>query len=150
MPVGRLRPFGGWSEGFGTLDALRREMDRIFTEYSGGRAARTAGVYPAMNVFEDHEKFEVQAEIAGIEPSELNVSVVQNTLSVSGERKIAKEGGDASYHRRERAGGVPSQYRAAHSGGERQGRCQLHRWDPDHHSPEGGGGATATDRRALT
>ena len=105
MPFGRLRPFGGWSEGFGTLDALRREMDRIFTEYSGGRAARTAGVYPAMNVFEDHEKFQVQAEIAGIEPSELNVSVVQNTLSVSGERKIATEGGDASYHRRERAGG---------------------------------------------
>jgi HSP20 family protein len=65
----------------------------------------TAGVFPLMNVTEDKDSFYVRAELPGLKPDELDISVTGDTLSLSGERKIPTEDENAQYHRREREAG---------------------------------------------
>jgi HSP20 family protein len=57
-----------------------------------------------MNVSEDLDHYHVRALIPGIDASELNVSVVHQTIAVSGTRQSPEEEG-VSYHRKERAEG---------------------------------------------
>jgi HSP20 family protein len=64
-----------------------------------------AGVFPLMNVTEDKDNFYVRAELPGLKPDELDISVTGDTLSLSGERQIPVEDENAKYHRREREAG---------------------------------------------
>lgn len=63
-----------------------------------------AGVFPLMNVSEDHDHYYVRALIPGIDAAQLNVSVVHQTIAVSGTRQVLDERG-VSYHRKERTEG---------------------------------------------
>ena len=102
MTVFRLRPrrdmFSDWSR-------LSREMDRMFAGLGGGRALESAGVYPPVNLSEDEENYYLRAELPGVDPQDLELTVINDTLTLKGERRIA-ERENASFHRRERAGGV--------------------------------------------
>jgi HSP20 family protein len=54
-------------------------------------------------VFSDREGLVVMAEVPGISPDTLNVSVEQRTLTISGERQRERElKTEGSFHRRER------------------------------------------------
>jgi HSP20 family protein len=64
-----------------------------------------AGVFPLVNVTEDKDRFLVRAELPGIKPNELEISVAGNNLSISGERKLELQDAGAQYHRREREAG---------------------------------------------
>jgi HSP20 family protein len=64
-----------------------------------------AGVFPLMNVTEDTDKYYVRAELPGLSAGELDISVTGDTLSISGQRKLASEDEKAQYHRREREAG---------------------------------------------
>jgi HSP20 family protein len=88
------------------LDRVRREMDRLLEAFSGqGEGRVTAGVYPLVNLTEDPENYFLRAELPGMKADELDIQVTANSLSLSGERKIAQEGNGVKYHRREREGG---------------------------------------------
>jgi HSP20 family protein len=95
----------GWP-GFGELDRMKRDMDRLFRGLSGGLfRAPTAGVFPLVNVMEDSSNYFVRAELPGVKSEDVDICVTGDSLSISGERKIATEGG-AKYHRREREAGT--------------------------------------------
>jgi HSP20 family protein len=95
-----------WRTPFGELERLKRQMDLLSEGIFGGALkAPSAGVFPLMNVTEDKDNYYVRAELPGIKSEELEISVTGDTLSISGERKIAEEKGDAKYHRREREAG---------------------------------------------
>jgi len=79
-------------------------MDRLFDVLWSGEEPGP-GVFPAMNVTQDNDRYYVRAELPGIRTSDLQVSVERNKLSVAGKREIREEGDGVSYHRRERAGG---------------------------------------------
>jgi HSP20 family protein len=64
-----------------------------------------AGVFPPMNVSQDEDNFYLRAEVPGIKPNELSISVMRNRLSLAGKREIRKEDELVSYHRKERAEG---------------------------------------------
>ena len=83
---------------------LRRDMDRLFDVLWSGETPGP-GVFPAMNVTQDKDRYYVRAELPGIRTSDLRISVERNKLSVSGKREIQEEGNGVGYHRRERAGG---------------------------------------------
>ena len=83
---------------------LRRDMDRLFNVLWPGEEPGP-GVFPAMNVTQDDDRYYVRAELPGIRTGDLKVSVERNKLSVAGKREIREEGDGVSYHRRERAGG---------------------------------------------
>jgi HSP20 family protein len=99
-------PSWDWRSPFEELERMRREMDRLAEEFTGGSFREPiAGVFPLLNVTEDKDKYFVRAELPGIKADDLDISVTGNTLSISGERKIPAESEKARYHRREREAG---------------------------------------------
>ena len=94
-----------WNLGFRDLGQARREMDRLFDSLGGLTGFRTAGVYPAINVSETGEAILVRAELPGVKPEDLDVTVENNTLMLAGKREVESESNDVSYHRREREWG---------------------------------------------
>jgi len=100
-------PTTGFKSTFEELERMRQDMDRLFGGL-GGRytAPQTAGVFPLVNLTEDKDGYYVRAELAGLKADELNISATGNTLSITGERKVADEGENVRYHRREREAGT--------------------------------------------
>jgi HSP20 family protein len=91
---------------FDELERMRRQMDRLSdTLWGGVYREPTAGIFPIVNVTEDHDHYYVRTELPGVKPAELDISVTGNGISISGERKIESGGKDVVYHRREREGG---------------------------------------------
>jgi HSP20 family protein len=84
---------------------LRREMDRLLATEPSWSGSAAAPCYPAMNVWTNEDGAVVTAELPGFDPETIDVSVVGNTLTVSGERQPEEVGEDGRYHRRERSCG---------------------------------------------
>jgi HSP20 family protein len=81
-------------------------MESLMEQLTGVAAdGSLAGVFPPMNVSEDRDHYYVRALIPGIDAAQLNVSVVHQTIAVSGTRQTPEEAG-ASYHRKERGEGA--------------------------------------------
>jgi HSP20 family protein len=106
MIVRQLSPWSsGWNTPGNALARMRRDMETLMERLTGESAdGSVAGVFPPMNVSEDLDHYYVRALIPGIDASELNVSVVHQTIAVSGTRQSPEEEG-VSYHRKERAEG---------------------------------------------
>jgi HSP20 family protein len=79
------------------MDALRREVDRVFEGFGGGRfrtaflPGRSARGYPRINVRDEGEAIRVEALAPGIDPDTLNVAVKGDTLTLSGEKRPAAD-----------------------------------------------------------
>jgi HSP20 family protein len=84
------------------MDRLRREMNRLFTEWPSRGGWSVASGYPAMNVWTDEDNAVVTAELAGIDPEDIDISVENDTLTLRGTRKPEEVEEDATFHRRER------------------------------------------------
>lgn len=65
----------------------------------------SAGVFPPINLTENSDNYYIRAELPGIEADELDITATGESFSIAGERKIATEGADVKYHRREREAG---------------------------------------------
>lgn len=93
-------------EPFRDLDHLRREMDRLWEQAIGPeRYRRRVGVFPLLNISEDKENFYVRAELAGVHPEDIEITLEDCKLRLRGERKIPTEEKVVGYHRREREAG---------------------------------------------
>jgi HSP20 family protein len=101
-----LRP---WSpEPWVGFEALRREMDGLFDRFGTFSPAGTlspARVFPPVNLYETDDAYVLTAELPGIAPEELEVSLEGSTVTLRGERKPVTEEG-ASVHRCERPTGA--------------------------------------------
>jgi HSP20 family protein len=75
-------------------------MDQLLDRYLGGAAAEI----PALNVWEDEDKFIAEAELPGLRNEDIEISVMGGTLTLKGERKAAAPAGGV-WHRRERVFG---------------------------------------------
>jgi HSP20 family protein len=99
---------------FEEMQALRREIDRAFADFGRGdpshKVAFLPGIgprqYPLVNLSEDKDKIYVEALTPGVDPKSLNVTVMQNRLTLSGEKSpIPAEVKAEAFHRNERASG---------------------------------------------
>jgi HSP20 family protein len=82
------------------LNRLQDEMDRLFRRQGGG-ATEAAVFSPPVNVWEDADAFHVEAELPGVTPDRVEVSVTSgNELVVRGERR-AEASPQGTWHRRE-------------------------------------------------
>lgn len=79
---------------------LQRELD-AFLRRPLGVEFDGFGVFPPTNVFRDKDGVVIRAEVPGIVPDRINVSVERNTLTITGERARDTEA-KGSFHRRER------------------------------------------------
>ena len=92
---------GSWSP-FGELRSLQREMNRLFDGYDSGTAISR---YPALNMWGNADQVIVSAELPGMQIEDLDLSVVNNQLTIKGERKSDRPAEDAVCHRSERGAG---------------------------------------------
>ncbi len=93
----------------GELSSLRREIDSLFDRFFEGWPFRTSSIrqwVPSVDVSETAQEVVVQAELPGVDPKEIDISVQGNVLTLKGERKQEKEEQGANYHRIERAFGA--------------------------------------------
>src|SRR2546430_10128905 len=73
--------------GFGRLSTLREEIDRLFEEPLATLARSShllSGWTPALDLYEDKEKFVVKAELPGMKKEDIEVSLHDGSLSLSG------------------------------------------------------------------
>jgi len=96
---------------FREIESLRKEIDNAFGSFGVGGVLSSAflpgigtGDYPRINLSEDENNFYLEAMSPGIEAKDLSLSVMQSTVSFSGERKEA-QGNGRTWHRHERGAG---------------------------------------------
>jgi HSP20 family protein len=105
-----LIPFGNEEE---PLSDLHREIDRAFkTMFRGHNGNRLwsaenslAAISPNVDVSETDKEITIIAELPGVKESDVNVSIQDNTLIISGEKKSEKKEENKTYHRVERSYG---------------------------------------------
>ncbi len=57
--------------------------------------------FPSIDVSENEKEIKVTAELPGLEPKDIDVSVAQGCLTIKGEKKFEDEEKKENYHRRE-------------------------------------------------
>jgi HSP20 family protein len=93
---------------FDVLDELRRQMDRVWNDYDGSWGVTrsptqtlTTANWPRFNLLDAGANLLVTADVPGMTEKDLQVSLEDGVLTVSGERKALSPEGHA-VHRRER------------------------------------------------
>ena len=89
-----------WGDQLPDIRLLDDRFDRLI-ERAFGRE-RHGPWMPAMDVYETDERVVVTVELPGIAADDVEVSVEDSTLTVSGTREFASEVTEESYHRIER------------------------------------------------
>lgn len=93
-----LVPFFGSSF---PMSNLRREIDRLFEDVGG--TSPGGRWMPAADVREDDDSIDIDIELAGIDPDDVDVNVENGILTVSGEKRTErKEGKEGQFHSVER------------------------------------------------
>ncbi|MGH7681037.1 MAG: Hsp20/alpha crystallin family protein [Candidatus Eiseniibacteriota bacterium] len=91
------------------LTTLRKEMDRLFDRvWEGGLPEVTMPLgewTPALDISDTNDAVVVKAEVPGIEPKEIKVSLVNQLLTIAGEKKYEYENKDEKFYRMERSSG---------------------------------------------
>lgn len=90
-----------------SISSLQTEMNRMLDRFfSGGdlfESGMNAGMWiPPVDLAETAEKITIKAEIPGIDPKEVNISIQENVLLIKGEKKEEQEEKGKNYYRMER------------------------------------------------
>jgi len=81
-------------------------MDRLFSDFMGDFFPEKAGYsVPAVDVSESEKEVEIHAELPGISPDAVSVSADEETLTISGEKKVERESKEKNWHVTERSYG---------------------------------------------
>ncbi len=85
-----------------TLEEVDRAFDRIGRPL--GLRSVPRGTFPPISVYEQDEAVVVTAEIPGVKPDELELTVLGDSVALKGQRREEPSNGNRMY-RRERAAG---------------------------------------------
>jgi HSP20 family protein len=80
-------------------------MNRLVNEWPSRYRVNMAAGYPAMNVWTNEDGAIVTAELPGLKPDDIDISVVNDTLTLKGKRNRDECGEHVRFHRRERGCG---------------------------------------------
>lgn len=90
---------------FDQLNALQRELNR-FLDLPLPAFSRPGELFggwsPALDLYEDKENLYVRLEVAGFRKEDLDISLHDGALSITGERKVEDKTAAAEIHRSER------------------------------------------------
>ena len=100
-----MRPFGRRASPWREMLHLQRDMNRLLSETSSWPSLSVATSYPAMNVWTDQDGVFVTAELPGVNPEDIDISVQNDTLILRGNREPEEVHEGRTYHRRERGSG---------------------------------------------
>jgi len=112
-PVDLWRGSGLWDlwRDNGLFSPMGLGFGRLFDDFLGGSFlgssfGETGGVYsPRIDVKETKGSLKISAELPGIDEKDIDISVHDGMLTISGEKKVVKEDDELGYHRTERSYG---------------------------------------------
>jgi HSP20 family protein len=93
--------FGGLTEPLREMQRLQGEMNRIFSVLDTPLTQE----FPPLNAWVGEADVVVTAELPGIDPVKVDISIVGDTLTISGSRDAESLKEKESYHRQERSHG---------------------------------------------
>ena len=77
---------------FRDLNTLQDRMNRLFEEANRGwrsdEPSSTTVWSPAVDIFETEDEIIVQAEVPGMDPKDIELSLENNVLTLKGDRKL--------------------------------------------------------------
>ena len=94
-----LRHIDLWRE----MDRIRKEFDNIF---SGYQRVTDSGTYPLLNVYDNRDEVIVTAELPGMTKEKVNITFMDEVLTVSGKLEPLADTQKMTAVRRERSIGA--------------------------------------------
>lgn len=106
----RWEPFKTRWDPFKELEDMEKRLSTWLGQPAGRRdgdkeSLTVAEWSPLVDITEDEKEYLIKAEIPEMKKDDIKISVQDNVLSISGERKYEKEEKGKKYHRVERAYG---------------------------------------------
>jgi len=95
-------------EPFVALTSLQDRVNQLFNQAFGLEGSEleqpitTAAFLPPVDISEDEHNITLQAEIPGVTDKDLNITLDNNVLTITGERKFKEEEKKENFHRIER------------------------------------------------
>jgi HSP20 family protein len=98
-----LTRFEPWS----IVDMLHRDLDRLAAGRmpAGDSEAAVTDWLPAVDIIEEKERFVLRADVPGVDPADIEVSMDAGVLSIAGQRVRESQSEDAGLQRMERVSG---------------------------------------------
>jgi HSP20 family protein len=93
---------------FREFERMRRDMDRFWDSFLEGglRKRGEEGEWlPSLDVAETKNELVVKAEVPGMDPKDIDISLSDGVLTIKGEKRQEKEEKEADYHVVERSYG---------------------------------------------
>lgn len=92
---------------FWDVERMFDEMSQVFDTLGGPLGLRSvpAGAFPALNIYDAKDKLVVTAEVPGADPAKLELTVQENSLTLSGQRNGDISDENVRYYRKERPNG---------------------------------------------
>jgi HSP20 family protein len=90
---------------FLTREPFSRLLDNFFNDLQGEEVSNR-GWTPPVDIQETEDAYKLHAELPGMTKDDINITLENNVLRLSGERKFEKDVKKESYHRIERTYGA--------------------------------------------
>lgn len=94
---------------FFELNSLQDRVNQLFNQTFGGfenfgfeQPLTSENFLPPVDIFEDEHSINLQAELPGVKQEDLNITLENNVLTITGERKFQHEEKKENFHRMER------------------------------------------------
>lgn len=99
-----LTRYNPWS----LFDQLQRDLNMPLNKFDSddNGSIATANWVPAVDIKEDDKAFTLMADIPGVDPNEIEVTMEKGVLTIKGERRSEKKSDEPNYKRVERQYGV--------------------------------------------
>jgi len=95
---------------FREMRSLQDEVNRLFASSfsrGGNESDLMRGAWsPQVDIFENQNEIVLEAELAGLKPEDVSISIENNVLTIHGERRFEKKDEDDNFHRVERSYGA--------------------------------------------
>ena len=101
-------------EGEHPIDLLELDMNRMFDNFFSGFGLASFGTLenewatfsPRVDIVDSEKEVKVSVELPGIDEQDIEVSLMRDVLTISGEKRQEKEDRGKNYHRMERSYGA--------------------------------------------
>jgi HSP20 family protein len=91
-----------WQRPWDPFRELQREMGRLIESLDPFQSARQVHSYPPLNLYDAGDRYVLSAQLPGVTPADIDLTITGETLTIRGERKRAEGIKDDSYRRQER------------------------------------------------
>jgi HSP20 family protein len=91
-----------WQRRWDPFRDLQREVGRLFESLEPFHPWRLERQFPALNLYDAGDHYILSAQLPGVSPEDVDLSITGETLTMRGDRKRPEGVADESYRRQER------------------------------------------------